>query len=68
MLSRMDYGSLAPYRIETSRSLRLSPNGGFIIVDLDVDLVGTTAHRTILDVVLCRPCRKIDGDYDLLAT
>src|SRR6516162_4296746 len=38
-----------------------------ILFNLDVDDVRAAADRAILDVLLARPCRQVDGHHDLLA-
>src|SRR6516165_1827843 len=38
-----------------------------ILFNLDVDDVRAAADGAILDVLLARPCRKVDGHHDLLA-
>src|SRR5262249_48853998 len=38
-----------------------------VLVNLDVNDVRAAADGTILDVLLARPCRKVDGHDDLLA-
>src|SRR5262245_45695925 len=38
-----------------------------ILFNLDVDDVRTAADGAILDVLLARPCRQVDGHHDLLA-
>src|SRR5438477_4166158 len=38
-----------------------------VLVNLDVDDVRAAADRAILDVLLARPCRQVDGHDDLLA-
>src|SRR6516165_11986089 len=38
-----------------------------VLFNLDVDDVRAAADRAILDVLLARPCRQVDGHDDLLA-
>src|SRR5437868_5824256 len=38
-----------------------------VLVNLDVDHVRAAAYRAVLDVLLARPRRQVDGDHDLLA-
>ncbi len=36
-------------------------------IDIHMQRHGMAADRAVLDIILMRPCRKIDGDDDLLA-
>src|SRR5439155_19849502 len=37
-----------------------------VLVNLDVDHVRAAAYRAVLDVLLARPRRQVDGHHDLL--
>ena len=49
--------------------LRFSPQSGVSIdINFDVDHAGATADGAVLDVLLARSLRQVDGDDDFLAT